>query len=93
MEFFMQELILVISKCISNKKSYEKDMGYYQFHFKGFYRGEKIKIIHLFPSKLQKEHNKTEQLSKGDDYLLWVQQRRVYGEILEVDLIKFKKIN
>lgn len=84
----MQELILVISRCVSKRRSPKRNLSYYRFHFKGYYLGHKIKIIHLFP-----ENNElNEQLSKGDDYLLWVKRRRVLDEILEVDLIKYKKI-
>ncbi|MDO9183508.1 MAG: hypothetical protein Q7U04_13925 [Bacteriovorax sp.] len=85
----MQELILVISRCISRKKGLEKGLAYYKFHFKGYYAGEKIKEIHLYKSKRELE---MEHLSKGDDYLLWVKSKRVYQEILEVELIKYKKI-
>ena len=82
----MQELILVISRCVSKRKS-AKGKQYFRFHFRGYYSGEKIKEIHLFP------RSEEEYLIKGDDYLLWVQKRRVTQEILEVDLISFKKIH
>lgn len=82
----MQELILVVSRCISRKKSVEGKEYFFKFHFRGFYAGEKIKLIHLYSSR-------TEELSKGEDYLLWVKRKRVYQAILEVDLIKAKKIS
>lgn len=82
----MQELILVISRCVSKRKSY-KGKGYYRFHFKGFYAGNKVKIIHLYANTQASEH-----LSKGDDYLLWVRKLRVEQEVLEVELIKYKKV-
>lgn len=82
----MQDLILVISRCVSKRKSVKGKHSFYRFHFKGHYLGEKIKEIHLFPIETE------ENLSKGDDYLLWVRKRRVNSEILEVDLICFKKI-
>ncbi len=81
----MQELILVISRCVSKKKI-AQGKQYFRFHFRGYYSGERIKEIHLYP------RSDAEYLSKGDDYLLWVQKRRVLQEILEVDLISFKKI-
>ena len=81
----MQELILVISKCVSKKRAVRQEEQYYQFHFKGYYAGSKIKAIHLYPGG-------SENLSKGVAYLLWVKRKRIYGEILEVNLIKFKKI-
>lgn len=85
----MQELILVISRCVSKRKSIKGEKFYYRFHFKGYYQGQKIKIIHLFPSG---PGLASEQLSKGDDYLLWVKRRKVREEILEVELIKYKRI-
>jgi hypothetical protein len=85
----MQDLILIISRCVSKRKSIKAKKLYYKFHFKGFYMGEKIKIIHLFPTD---ENKGNEQLSKGVDYLLWVKRREISHEILEVDLIKYKKI-
>ena len=88
-EYLMQELILVISKCVSNRKIALNGNFYYKFHFKGYYAGQKIKIINLYPSF---NESSVEQLSKGDDYLLWVKKRIVNQEILEVDLIKYKKI-
>ncbi|MGZ3808479.1 MAG: hypothetical protein ACXVCE_10360 [Bacteriovorax sp.] len=43
-------------------------------------------MIHLYSGP------QVDQLSKGDDYLLWVKKRRVYRDVLEVELIKYKKI-
>ena len=83
----MQELILVISRCLSKRKSVKSQNSFYCFHFRGYYAGEKIKMIHLYSKQ-----NQPQQLSKGDDYLLWVKRRRVYQEVLEVELIKYKKI-
>jgi hypothetical protein len=85
----MQELILVISRCVSKRKSAKGEKSFYRFHFKGYYAGEKIKVIHLFSDQF---NLLPKQLSKGDDYLLWVKRKRVYLEVLEVELIKYKKI-
>jgi hypothetical protein len=82
----MQELILVISRCVSKRKSVKAEECFYCFHFLGFYRGQKIKKIHLYPGR------QVDMLSKGDDYLLWVREKRISLEVLEVDLIKCKKI-
>jgi hypothetical protein len=82
----MQELILIISRCVSKRKSVKGGPCFFRFHFKGYYAGERIKVIHVYPAE------KHECLSKGDDYLLWVRKRRFYEEILEVDLISVKKI-
>lgn len=85
----MQELILIISKCVSKRKSAKTGKCYYRFHFKGYYAGQKIKAVYLYPSIFEQLED---QLSKGDDYLLWVKRRKAHEEILEVDLIKYKKI-
>jgi hypothetical protein len=69
----MQELILVISRCVSKRRSTKQEKSFYRFHFKGYYAGEKIKMIHLYTSKFDLLD---EQLSKGDDYLLWVKKNR-----------------
>jgi hypothetical protein len=85
----MQELILIISRCSSKKQKQEDGYGYYSFHFKGYYAGEKIKRVHLYTvaSKIS-----AEKFNKGDDYFLWVKRKRVNQEVLEVELIKYKLI-
>ena len=90
----MQELILVISRCLSKKRNKSSEIIYYRFHFLGFYKGEKIKEIHLYLNcdQNKKVNAKVESLSKGDDYLLWVKKKQVSQEILEAELIKYKKI-
>ena len=85
----MQELILIISRCHSFRKNPISGLSFYHFHFKGFYAGERIKKIHLFSYE---EVAMGDKLSKGDDYLLWVKRKRIYQEVLEVELIKYKKI-
>lgn len=85
----MQDLVLIISRCLSNKKFYLDDGHFYKFHFRGYYQGQKIKLIHIHSAKFNSE---TEQLSKGDDYLLWVKRRKIIKQVLEVELIKYKKI-
>lgn len=79
----MQELILVISRCISHKKRVGINPTPFVFHFKGYYEGERINMIYIFTSQ---------SLSKGDDYFLWVRKVRVENKILEAELIKYKKI-
>jgi hypothetical protein len=51
--------------------------------------GKKIKIIHLY---LPEGDKHIDLLTKGDDYLLWVKRRLVDQEVLNVELIKHKKI-
>lgn len=78
----MQEMILVLSRCQA-KVSGPKTC--FKFHFKGFYNGLKIKEIHVYPHQI-------EDLLKGEDYLLWVSLKRVKDSIMEVSLLKYKKI-
>lgn len=85
----MQELILIISKCVSVKRQSLKEDDIYKFHFRGFYLGQRIRCIHIYLSDL---HKGSDQLTKGDDYLLWVKRRKIINEVLEVELIKHKKI-
>jgi hypothetical protein len=81
----MQEMLLILSRCLTIRKSPRSLKTFYRFHFKGFYTGVKIKEIHVFP--YQKEN-----LIKGRDYLLWVRHITVKGPILEVELLKHKEI-
>ena len=86
----MQELILIISRCVSIQKSVRGEQSLYRFHFKGYYGGQKIKMIHLIslnPEQLSQE------FIKGGDYLLWVKRKQINQEILVVELLKHKKIN
>lgn len=81
----MQEKILILSRCLTMRKSPRSAKQYYRFHFKGFYRGWKINEIHVIgPSDAH--------LEKGEDYLLWVEQLGLKDAILEVRLLKYKKI-
>lgn len=91
----------MISRCVSKRKISEKikkkisheRTSFYKFHFIGYYLGQKIKIIHLYlPDGNSSNNNEEKQLTKGEDYLLWVKCLRVNNEILEVKLIKYKKL-
>ena len=84
-EYFMQEMILILSRCQTKRLSPKTKKSYYRFHFKGFYNGNKIKQIHLFT-------NENTEIIKGEDYLLWVGLKGVFEANLEVFLIKYKKI-
>ena len=88
----MQELILVISRCLSKKRSKNSKIIYYRFHFRGFYKGKKIKEILLYSNISEDKKTNDESLSKGEDYLLWVKKKQINQEVLEADLIKYKKI-
>jgi len=85
----MQELILIISRCVSIEKRGGEGQSLYRFHFKGYYRGQKIKMIHLIYFKAEQL---SQQFIKGDDYLLWVKRKQIDQEILVVELLKHKKI-
>lgn len=81
----MQELILILSRCQSKRFSPRSKKLFFKFHFKGFYNGIKIKEIHVFPDK-------SVIFEKENDYLLWVSLKSVKESVLEVSLLKFKKI-
>jgi hypothetical protein len=81
----MQEKILILSRCQGIKKENESFVNFYRFHFRGYYQGYKINMIHVIC-----ENNI--QFQKGDDYLLWVEHLKHSKTILEVQLIKYKKI-
>lgn len=81
----MQEMILILSRCENQRVSAKSKKTFYRFHFKGFYHGLKIKEIHVYP-----QQNTTMQ--KGEDYLLWVSFKTVRASVLEVTLLKYKKI-
>lgn len=68
--------LLVFSKCLSNQVGN-------QFHFKGFYRGEKVEKIVV--------HGK-QSFEPGAEYLLWVKDLGVNKSELHVELIAWKLI-
>lgn len=78
----MQEMILIYSRCQSRKFI---PNTFFKFHFKGFYNGLKIKEIHVYP-------HQSADLEKGEDYLLWVTLKSVKESVLEVSLVKYKRI-
>ena len=82
LECFMQEMILIYSRCQTIKSA---PKTFYKFHFKGFYSGLKIKEVHVYPYQIT-------NLEKGGDYLLWVTFKSVRDSVLEVSLVKYKKI-
>jgi hypothetical protein len=85
----VQDFILIISRCLAVRKSPKTKNYYYRFHFKGYYHGEKIREIHLMPNVSEASK---QQLTKGEDYLLWVKRQKVEEGVLEAELIAAKKI-
>lgn len=81
----MQEMILILSRCQAKRSSPKTLKTFFRFHFKGFYNGLRIKEIHVYPHQFEK-------LDKGQDYLLWVTLKAVKESVLEVSLLKYKKI-
>jgi hypothetical protein len=75
----VQELILIISKCERIRKNA------YEFHFKGFYLGEKIKILVVTNSEKV-------TLELDINYLLWAKKVDLINGILKVEILKIKKI-
>jgi hypothetical protein len=84
-EYFMPDMILILSRCQAKKSGPKTLKVFFRFHFKGFYNGSKIKEIHVYP-------HQNEDLAKGQEYLLWVSLRSVRESVLEVSLLKYKKI-
>lgn len=81
----MQEMILILSRCQAKRHGLRTQKTFFRFHFKGFYTGLRIKEIHVYPER-------PVELVKGEDYLLWVKYKSVKESVLEVSLLKFKKI-
>lgn len=81
----MQEKILILSRCLAHRKSPRTARQYYRFHFKGHYHGQRINEIHVIC-----RYNV--DLLAGGDYLLWVEHVSQKRAILEVCLLKYKKI-
>ncbi len=77
--------IIVISIC--EKAINKKRLTGYEFHFKGYFRGERINKINV----------KTQwSLSLGEEYLLLLSVDKVISNCLNTELIKsteLKKIN
>ena len=76
----MCELVLIFSRC---EKKVNKD---YQFHFKGYYQGHRIK--NLLAQTLIYQHIELHQ-----NYLLWSKKLELNNGVLRVKIIKYKKIN
>lgn len=68
--------LLVMSKYIGANNQH-------QFHFKGFYRGEKIKKIIV-------EGNA--KFIEGEEYLLWVRELAILENELHVELLAWKEL-
>jgi hypothetical protein len=81
----MKSMILILSRCQGHLYGAKSKKHIFRFHFKGFYSGLKVKEINLISLK-------NEEIVKGNDYLLWVQLVQLKKEILEVTLLKYKKI-
>ncbi len=81
----MRDMILILSRCQTYRLSPRSKKRYFRFHFKGFYSGLKIKEIHVYT-------HQTADLISGEDYLLWVSLVSVRETVLEVSLIKYKRI-
>ena len=86
----MQNFILIISRCLAVRKSPKTKNYYYCFHFKGCYLGQRIRQIHLHASA--SGFTSSQQLTKGEDYLLWVVRKKVQDGVLVAELVAAKKI-
>ncbi len=68
--------LLIFSKCKTAGAQSE-------FHFKGFYRGNKISSVKV---------NGRIKFFPKNEYLLWVQESSIEGSVLIVDLIAWKLV-
>jgi hypothetical protein len=82
----MQEMILILSRCQAQRMSPKTKKKFFRFHFKGFYNGQKIKEIYVYPRMGDAP------FVKGEDYLLWVSLNTIEESVLKVVLIKYKRI-
>lgn len=83
----MQDMILILSRCQAQRISPRSKKTFFRFHFKGFYSGVKIKEIHVYPPS-----GESVVLGKGEDYLLWVTLKGIQDSVMDVALLKYKKI-
>jgi hypothetical protein len=86
----MQELLLIVSRCISTKKMEKNSNSFHYFHFKGFYKGEKIRMLYIFQNNSRGEEYRFE---KKSDYLIWGKRMHVEDKILKIEMIKCKMLN
>jgi hypothetical protein len=72
------EKIIVLSRCISVRREW------CDFHFKGFFSGQEIKKITV---------QNTELFITRNDYILYLEVRRIKGSVLWGKCLKVKNIS
>ena len=81
------ERFIAITRCVKSKKLSLPTMNrQIFFHFKGFYKGQKISQIAVLPKD-------GAHFVLGEDYLLFLQQDYIESEIIYCRLIKFKNLD
>lgn len=73
--------MIVVTRCVSVKN--EAEYSVYKFHFKGFFKGHKIKEV-----KIEGSH---ELFKKKEEYLLALEVIEIREETLVGSLLKFKR--
>jgi hypothetical protein len=76
----MQDLVLIFSKCEKKRREV------YEFHFKGFYNGKKIRVLNV-------KATAGTFIEVNCSYLIWAKKVDVIDSVLWVKLIKYKKIS
>ncbi len=76
--------VIIVSKCLRVTK-FNLSQGTYEFHFKGVYAGEVVRKVIL-----QGELNL--DLSKGEEYLMYVRLTSFQTGILQGDILKLKRL-
>ncbi len=81
----MSNTMIILSKCQRLIKMVKKNQKFYQFHFRGFYQGEKVKEIRI-------RSGEDSDFEVGSEYLLWAKKLKLENGILHIEKIKMKKV-
>jgi len=90
-------IILIVGRCLcqmiagkGEDKSGQLRVPQWKFHFKGYYLGLKIKEVRARPRL--GEQNANHHYDLGEDYILWAKPLDCSNEVLQVEIIKSKKL-
>lgn len=85
MEMIVQEIILLLSRCLCNYTDEKNKFNHSRFHFKGYYLGQKIVNIDV-------QQSNGRPLEIDEDYLLWIKVLSIEKGLLKALAVKAKKI-
>ncbi len=80
----MDREIIVLSRCVKEVRRSSFNLGF-EFHFKGVYKGEKIKKIII-------QNNTEDELIIGNEYLLKIKFVSISKNTLYGDLVQSKDL-